>query len=55
MHTLNTAALEKVLDALQESDLPYLVDLHDWANLPKAFREQISRSYCELQGPSQPS
>lgn len=37
--------------ALEESTLPILVELHDWARLPPAFHTEISRSYQVLQAP----
>ncbi len=36
-------------EALQESALPFLVDVHDWALLPVAFHGNIEREYVELQ------
>ena len=35
--------------ALRESDLPILVDVHDWASLPTSFRDEIQRAYVVLQ------
>lgn len=31
--------------ALRESDIPILIDVHDWALLPDAFREKIKSNY----------
>lgn len=36
-------------DALEESALPMLVDVHDWARLPLEFHRNIEREYIELQ------
>lgn len=41
-------------EALRESDLPMLIDLHDWARLPPEFQRNIERAYVELQ-PGSPS
>jgi predicted nucleotidyltransferase len=38
-----------VQEALQESDLPMLVDVHDWAHLPSDFHRNIERDYVEIQ------
>lgn len=38
-----------VREAIQESDLPMLVDVHDWAHLPSDFRRHIERDYVEIQ------
>jgi uncharacterized protein len=35
--------------ALQESRLPILVDVHDWAHLPAAFHAQISAAHFVIQ------
>lgn len=31
-------------EALSESNLPFLVDLSDWARMPESFRENIRRA-----------
>lgn len=36
-------------EALQASLLPILVDVHDWAHLPKAFHRNIEAGYVVLQ------
>ena len=36
-------------DALAESDLPFLVDLHIWEDVPKRFHEIIRKEYVVLQ------
>lgn len=40
--------LSRLTDALRESTLPFLVEVHDWARLPLSFREEIERSYAVL-------
>ncbi len=35
--------------ALQESSLPMLVEVHDWAHLPAAFQTNIERDYAVVQ------
>ena len=35
--------LGKVRDAFSESNLPILVDILDWAQIPDSFREDIAR------------
>lgn len=39
-----------LLDALQESNLPILVQAHDWAALPQTFHREIERRHVVLQG-----
>lgn len=36
-------------EALQESSLPILVDVHDWAHLPADFHRNIEREHVQLQ------
>lgn len=36
-------------DAVRESDLPMLVDVHDWARLPESFHRNIEGAYVEIQ------
>ncbi|MDR7123037.1 nucleotidyltransferase domain-containing protein [Rheinheimera soli] len=36
-------------EALQQSTLPILVDVHDWALLPNSFYPNIERDYVVLQ------
>lgn len=43
---------EALREALQDSLLPILVDLHDWAQLPADFRHNIQREHVELQAGS---
>lgn len=38
-------------EALQESSLPILIEMHDWAHLPASFHAEISRRYVVLQKP----
>ena len=35
--------LHQLRDALTESNLPILVEVHDWARLPETFRHEIER------------
>ena len=35
-------------DALQESNLPILVDVLDWARIPASFQNEIKKSYLVL-------
>ena len=36
-------------EALQDSRIPILVDIHDWAHLPPEFQRNIEQNYIELQ------
>ena len=35
-------------DAIRESAIPFLVEVHDWARLPERFHHEIERDYVVL-------
>ena len=37
-------------EALEESNVPILVQAHDWAGLPESFHREIERGYVVLVG-----
>jgi predicted nucleotidyltransferase len=45
LHQLPYATLVRFREALSESNLPILVDVHDWAQLPASFHERILARY----------
>lgn len=47
--TQDLAGWYELQDALQESRLPILVEIHRWAHLPAAFHEEIERRYVVVQ------
>ena len=40
--------LSALIDALSDSNIPFLVDVRDWSRLPDAFRREIERAYVVL-------
>ena len=44
-------AISRLHDAFDESNLPIIVDIHDWARLPEAYHEEIERSYYVIAKP----
>ncbi len=34
-----------LVEALEQSDIPILVQVHDWAGLPETFHREIERDY----------
>ena len=42
-----------LVEALQESNIPILVQVHDWANLPERFHTEIEREYVVIRGASE--
>lgn len=49
---LKTPLTDKLLDlkqALSESNIPFLVDVIDWAALPESFHREILKNYIVIQ------
>lgn len=44
----STPQLAALKEALTESNLPMLIDLHDWALLPEEFQQNIMQNYIEI-------
>lgn len=47
----STEGFFNLKEGLQESSLPILIEMHDWAHLPASFHSEISRRYVVLQEP----
>lgn len=47
-----TLQLAEFEEALNDSTLPFLVDVHDWARLPQSFHRQIERQYVVVRRPT---
>jgi predicted nucleotidyltransferase len=47
---LNTPCLQltQLKQAFQDSDLPFLVDLVDWAWLPESYKAEINKQYVVI-------
>jgi predicted nucleotidyltransferase len=41
--------LADLVEALQDSMMPIVVEVHDWAYLPKAFHQEIEQAYVVIQ------
>ncbi len=40
----------RLKEALRDSNIPFVVEIHDWARLPTAFRRRIERSHVVFCG-----
>jgi hypothetical protein len=40
--------LQNFVRALQDSNIPILVEARDWARLPESFQQEIMKSYVVL-------
>lgn len=47
--TLDVGGWEALKEALQESHLPMLVEVHNWAHLPTTFHRNIEAEYVVVQ------
>ena len=45
------ANMGELYSAIEESSVPFIVDLHDWALLPPAFQRQIEQSHIVFLAP----
>lgn len=41
-------AIGPLREALGESNIPILIDVHDWASLPAAFQAEIEKRHVKL-------
>jgi predicted nucleotidyltransferase len=53
LKTRQGTAFWELKEAFSESNLPFLVDLHDWAALPPTFWPNIAEAHLELHRPDQ--
>lgn len=45
--------IAEIKERLSESDIPFLVDVLDWARIPESFRLEISKEYVVIQKPEE--
>jgi predicted nucleotidyltransferase len=55
LQSRQSAAYWRLKEAISESNLPLLVDLFDWAGLPRAFRETIEGQHFVVASPEAPA
>ncbi len=47
-NSIRQPAIWDLKEALSESNLPFLVDVLDWATIPESFREEIKQCYIKI-------
>ena len=52
LEPIPTRVVAVLAEALEQSNIPILVQVHDWARLPENFRREIERDYVALVPPS---
>ena len=45
---ISSGQLTDLTEALEQSNVPILVQIHDWARLPESFHKEIERGYVVL-------
>ena len=45
---IDTSRLADFIEALQDSTIPFLVEVRDWARLPESFHHEIEREHVVL-------
>ena len=45
---LPAARMQVIVEAFRESNIPFLVDIHDWSALPDRFRAEIERDHVVM-------
>lgn len=45
---IEASCLADLVDALRDSTIPFLVEMHDWARLPDGFHAEIERRHVVL-------
>jgi predicted nucleotidyltransferase len=45
---LEPGKMGRLAEAFRESNIPFLIEAHDWARLPKSFHAEIERDYVLL-------
>ena len=53
--THQKSAFSLLKEALEESNLPFRVDLHNWNDIPESFKKNIESNYVTLQDGNKPS
>jgi predicted nucleotidyltransferase len=48
LEPINPSALSDFQEALSQSNIPILVDVHDWSRLPKTFHAEITKKHIAL-------
>ena len=41
-----------LLEAIEKSNIPFLIQAHDWTQLPESFHREIERNYVVVKGPT---
>ena len=48
LEPVSAGRIEALREAFRESNIPIIVDVHDWAMIPESFHEEILAGYVTL-------
>ena len=48
LRPISSVDVQAMREAFRESNIPIIVDLHDWSRLPETFQREIARNYVSL-------
>ncbi len=48
LESISASSVFRFQEALSQSNIPILVDVHDWLRLPKSFQAEIAKRHVEL-------
>lgn len=48
LEPISVTRIEALREAFRESNIPIIVDVHDWAMIPESFHEEILADYVTL-------
>jgi predicted nucleotidyltransferase len=54
LEPLSATAFLDLVEALEQSSIPIIVQAHDWAMLPESFHREIERDYVVVQAGKEP-
>ena len=54
LQRIDSGSLADLIEALEESNVPIIVQAHDWARLPASFHREIEREYVVVQEAKEP-
>lgn len=49
--SLPEVKISSLRELFNESNIPILIDIHDWATLPESFRNEIKKKHIPIQTP----
>ena len=48
LESIEPSQMQAIVEAFRESNIPFIVDAHDWTSLPDSFHAEIQRNHVVL-------